>query len=641
MIDILTIDDFRIQKTKFRLPRLEGRTTEGNLVILNTRTKNSIKLLLNSLNIEDRGVYKHVFRNRNVDFTVKGKHVRVRETKERAEYYKKVKDSCGLNGVISFSGVVGKNLYYDIYRENELFLENIPESTAKNVRAQEYIRIFKENVLSFPHLDKYTNKLMIIDLEDWDSANLRETNNQAFDNPINLFYYAMKKDLENFKSLGDITVIIMSSSAVMKFNIANCDENSHKKFFTEINKLSKTVIHSEDIGDKAIDMVDNNAVNSDGTYRRGDDQGILSINANVSDVVAKVAKDEEKKNPGKDETANMLNVEEDPEVVKAIAKQVLEPINIKKDSMSRRDMELREKQKSLKVGNATLEELYEKKSKEVSIPVNDVSNKVDTLNHELTQVQFAGFADAYNKELYDKDISSIAFDLQNKSIPVYIRDVKKEDTSDSLNFKYTYTFYLEDANRGRHTLKFDVPKFIDGRYMYLNGHKKEFNNQRFLKPLVKTGPDTVQVCTNYNKIFMYRYGDKVESLFEKFKQLVMTDKKNFSYKRGDCSRLNNEYKTTIEYDTLAKQFAEIIIRQSPIIRLIFSQPRLKEICGEIGLGSEFQKVVDRGVELPVGYMDYGAGSKGHRYQLFIVDTGENENVAVGEAFNIAEYADII
>ena len=590
--------------------------------------------------MDTRGSYKHVYRNRNVDFFVKSKHVRVRETKERAEYYKKIKDTCGLSGVISFSGMNGKNLFYDIYRENELFFENLPEGTAKNIRAQEYFKLLKENVMNFAHMEEYPNHLMIFNLEDWE-AHLRESSNQSFDNPVNLFYYGMKKELELFRSaLGNFTVILMTSNAVMKFQPKDCTEDSYKKFFTQVNKLSKTVIEPENVSDTAIDMMDDAIRTQAGSTKKvpnqDDKQSIVSLNANVSDTVDKVAKDKQEQHPEKSKEEIAKQAVEDPEVVQAIAKQVMEPINIKKDSMSRRDRELREKQKSLKIGNATLEELYEKKAKEVPVPVNDVSGKVKTLNHEITQVQFENFAKEYNEELYDKDIASIAYDLQDKSIPVYIRDVKKEDTSDSLNYKCTYTFHLEDSNRGRHTLKFDVPKFVDGRYMYLNGHKKIFTNQRFLKPLVKTGPDTVQVCTNYNKIFMYRYGDKVESLFEKFKQLVMTDQKNFSYKRGDCSRLNKEYKTTIEYDTLAKQFAEITVKGNPTIHLIFSQPKLKELCDGIGLSKSFKSITDEGKELVAGYMDHGSGSK-QRYELFTIDTGESRsNLPVKESLTIPD-----
>ncbi|MDQ9827143.1 hypothetical protein RFZ44_28185, partial [Acinetobacter sp. 163] len=54
--------------------------------------------------------------------------------------------------------------------------------------------------------------------------------------------------------------------------------------------------------------------------------------------------------------------------------------------------------------------------------------------------------------------------LSRKSLPVYIIDYTIEDTSDLMNYKNTYTIKLEDANRVRHTIKVDMPKFIDDDY---------------------------------------------------------------------------------------------------------------------------------------------------------------------------------
>ena len=624
MVELLSMKDFKVTKMKVRLPKIEGEGMKGNLVIVNTFNMHSIEKIVNNPILDDRGVYKFVYRNRNIDFIVKGKHCRLRGTKERAEYYTKCKENLGLTGFVSFGAYQGRNLYYDIYRENELFFNTIPETTAKNVKSSEYIRILRENILLEQYLKDYTNIIMIINLEEWD-ANIKAVSTKEYDNPINLFYYGMKKEFEDFKTLGNIEILVVTSTATIRFNPTRCDDNSFKLFYKEINKLSNTVIQEEDVGDKTIDAIDNRINLNIGSNEIPDGKGTsLTQDDYTSDNIAAIAKEKEKEHPENTDEENINATLNDPKTAEVIAQKVLEPVEIKKTALSKRDLELREKQKKIKVGNSTLEELFEKKAKTVPIPVNDVSRSVNTLNHEATQVKFDNFADSYNDEIYSRDIASIVYGMQDKSIPVFIRDVEKEDTSDSLNSKETWTIHLEDANRGRHTLKFDVPKFVDGRYMYLNGKIKIFNNQRFLKPLIKTGPDTVQVCTNYNKIFMYRYGDKVESLFEKFKALVAADPKNFSYKRGDCSRLNGEYQTSIEYDTLAKQYAEIVVKTSPQIHLIFSQPKLKEFCEANGLIAEFNAVNDSkdNDAFVAGYYDYGTSAK-KRYELYIINS-END-----------------
>ena len=471
------VDDFRLTKKKFRMPKLNGNGLVGNVIILNTVNDSSIRRFITNPLIDDRGIYKCVYRNRNINMTVKGKTLHVRETKERTEYYAKCRSSFGLNGYISFSGYAGKNVYYDIYRENELFFSNIPESTSKNIRAEEYFRMLKENVFCVD-MTEYTNKLMFIDLKEWE-AKVQSSSNKDYDNPINLIYYGLKKNLELVKeTLKDVNVVIFTQDAFIKFNPSDCDENSYKHFLKEVKRLSNTIVKEEEIEDKTIDKVDDTLNNG-----KDSDSENVTNDKSVSDVISVAAKDISVNEPDKSSDEKVRAALQNPEVISKLAEKIYEPVNIKNTAISRRDRELREQQKKLKVDGANLEDLISVKASQIKVPVNDVSNVINTENHEITQVQFDNFAKVYNDKLYMKDLVSIAYDLQDKSIPVYIRKVEKEDTSDALNAKYTLTFHLEDSNRGRHTLKFDVPKFIDGRYMYLNGHKKIFNNQRFLKPL--------------------------------------------------------------------------------------------------------------------------------------------------------------
>ena len=42
----------------------------------------------------------------------------------------------------------------------------------------------------------------------------------------------------------------------------------------------------------------------------------------------------------------------------------------------------------------------------------------------------------------------------------------------------------------------------NGKFLYVNGSKKILFKQLVLKPIVKTKPDTVQITTNYNKLFI-------------------------------------------------------------------------------------------------------------------------------------------
>lgn len=570
MFNILSLKDFKLNKTRIALPKDEEKSQYGNLIILNTKDVNGSKAIISNPFINKLSIYNQIYRDMKFIFKVRGKSINKREAKERLVIYNDYKTSLDLKGIVIFNSNQGKNMYYDISRYNELFFEaTVKES--HSIKYIDYIDLLKGHILNQEFFKYYTTKVMIIDVESWIAPKVDSNKETAFNNPLNLIYFAMKKDIEKFKELGDIEIIITSKTALFRFNPIRCDDKSFSEFKREVNKLEKTLItDEEDVQGRVVQ-----ALNDAG-------QGDIGNDPKITDAIVK-ASDKPENNEGT-EHDKVNSVVSDPEVVDAIKKNVLEPIDIRSTAMSKRDMELREAQKSIKINNSgqSLEDLMNIKASNVLIPVNDVSTKVKTLNTNMTKVRFNNFAQVYNDQLYDKDISSIAYSMNDKSIPVYIRDVKKENTSDSLNAKSTWTFLLEDQARRRHTLKFDVPEFIDGRYMFLNGNKKEFNNQRFLKPLVKTGPDTVQVCTNYNKIFMTRYGENVEAIFEKFKQMVVTDKKRFSYKKGNCSRNNSAYKTTIEYDTIAKSFVEITCKDfksgKAIMKLVFNQDKLKELC---------------------------------------------------------------
>jgi len=52
----------------------------------------------------------------------------------------------------------------------------------------------------------------------------------------------------------------------------------------------------------------------------------------------------------------------------------------------------------------------------------------------------------------------------------------------------------------------DVPKLIDNRFMRLRGNDKIIPGQLINLPIIKTDEDTVQVVSNYNKIFITIYG---------------------------------------------------------------------------------------------------------------------------------------
>ena len=244
---------------------------------------------------------------------------------------------------------------------------------------------------------------------------------------------------------------------------------------------------------------------------------------------------------------------------------------------SARNQKLMDEQKNLEIKGMTVEQLSKMKVKDVKIKSKDISKAVTTPNNHMKTMTFYERNKTYIEKVMPKDIMDALLCLNTKSIPLYVRDVKIEDTSDELNYKETYTIALEDANRQRSTLKVDFPKIIENRFMYLGGGKKNIKNQSYFYPVVKTEEDTVQMVSNYNKMYIRRIDTKSTSSVERLKRfLKQTDGADKLIKFGNSNAVNKsgEFITSVEYDELAKFMKRI---HTGGMYLYFSQHDVQDI----------------------------------------------------------------
>ena len=186
--------------------------------------------------------------------------------------------------------------------------------------------------------------------------------------------------------------------------------------------------------------------------------------------------------------------------------------------------------------------------------------QISTINkEEWDQLKFSSFENKYD---INRDIYSMLYSLadENKQYPVAIRKVEVEDTSTSMDYLLTYKVHCEDSFGQRFTLKFDIPKFINDRFMMLRGNEKAMSGQLLLLPCLKTDADTVQLVSNYNKIFIRRYGmagksypyvDKIIKAFNKYKGTKI------KITVGDNSLICTKYDLPIDYIDLASNFSVI------------------------------------------------------------------------------------
>ena len=298
----------------------------------------------------------------------------------------------------------------------------------------------------------------------------------------------------------------------------------------------------------------------------------------------------------KSDVTEIMNDEDVLEEVDDEIQEKIAPMKSKGSPInSKRDAKLREQQRKVIVGNSTIEEILERDSNNVPVQTENKSHALTTSNTNVHNITFANFDKTYLEELYMKDLVSCFDMLKDKESPLYITNVKIEDTSTSLDLQETWTVSLTDENKKRHTIKIDLPKFYQNRFMLLGGNKYIILKQNLYNPLVKDTPDTVILTTNYNKITIQRKATKslveVEKIFALFRKAGDTN----IFIAGDSTLGNLRYISSLEYDELSRRIFKF---ETKICEIYFSRDYIREWLD--GKGSLFKTYSVKGNEFIIG-----------------------------------------
>ena len=204
--------------------------------------------------------------------------------------------------------------------------------------------------------------------------------------------------------------------------------------------------------------------------------------------------------------------------------------------------------KSIK--NSTIKDMIEKSEEPVPIP--ETSLKIDSINEEWEHLNFVNFNKVYDP---DDDIMAILNFLGTLSHPISVIDLKIEDTTTSEDYIKTYFVQCENEKGKRFQLVFDIPRIKNERFMRLRGNDKVLNGQLVLLPCVKTDDDTIQLVSNYKKIFIRRFGTTVgkssPAIDRLIKALNKYQGKDLKVYWGDSSRICAKYDLPFEYIDLS------------------------------------------------------------------------------------------
>ncbi len=273
----------------------------------------------------------------------------------------------------------------------------------------------------------------------------------------------------------------------------------------------------------------------------------------------------------KAEVKNAINTGEDPKI-STIEKKVKEKVLVSKFKPDIDDEESKRIQEYMKTQNKIIDQSVDEMKSKI-IPTADIGKVVKTSNQNLAKPKAKEFYHAYATQKFESDIDNAVASLSKADYPLVVVDKKVEDTSDPMNLKQTFTYTLKDKDGLIHTIIFDMPILIDDRYIYLGGNKKIIQNELILKPIIKSGPDEVQIVTFYNKIFIKTKGNKMDVKSESLRRLLMTDAgiQVFKVRIGNSIMRNQKFHLPLDMDMMSNNMTECTIGG---VRFILDAPNL-------------------------------------------------------------------
>ncbi len=407
----------------------------------------------------------------------------------------------------------------------------------------------------------YTNRTVIIPVNDWKSyGNIWMYNENI--NPISMITRLAMKDPEKFRNWAGINFIFTSDNAYFKMDFATFDKKSVPLFLTLIKKLKNNEQPIDDPTDNIIDskqaivadIIDkietsqkikiNNLTGDSGEITK--DELVKKVNqaASISSDVEQ-ALDELDKDTKLKEIIAALSVDED-DTIKLNAARTARMTQLNDEFLNK------------EINSKPIRDLLKEPERD-ELPVTAL--KIDSVNPEWQNMKYMNFEKAYD---VDADIVKILMSFSKKSIPIAMRDITVTDTSTAEDWIYMYNVQCEDGLGQRYSLKFDIPKIKDNKFMLLRGNEKTINGQLVQIPIMKTDEDTVQIVSNYNKIFVRRFGTTTGKSFVTADRIIKAlnkyEGKGIKITRGDNSKISMKYDLPIDYIDLGSEFSTIELK---------------------------------------------------------------------------------
>lgn len=523
---------------------------------------------------------------------------RIKTAKELKEFYDKIKDEFSdikytYNDINLYNRL---NLFVDLSYYSNSFLLNTTTTKIKGAKA--YLELVKRLLNDKRFEESYTKQTVIIPVNSWAKITNDDENMHLIGkhiNPISCIFWCLSSNTGiNLKDIfGDREVLFLGDSSFMKINFSKLDKLNKTLFLRNIRMIIKNsmVLDPEaKIGTKAtssaraikMSIVDN--IEKSAKIKIDDISGEEPVGKNTTEeedkktaIVQTVKAATANQNNEDDAIDSIDQNKEDAERIKKLMSDLATNPDDRGSNISGARAS-----RMLKLQNDFLDSEFEGKSMREIIKSNETESEaevvktvkldIDSVNPEWKDMKFAATMGSYK---LDNDIVRIFGSFYDKSNPLVVRELNKEDTSTSDDLIETYTCKYESAKGERFTLKLDIPKFVDNQYMILRGNRKNIPIQLFLMPILKTEENAVQIVSCYNKIFVRRFGTnsgKSNPVTDKLMKALDKEYKHIKTETGDNSKVCSKYELPIDYIDLASNYSKI---ETPRYTFLFNQDYIR------------------------------------------------------------------
>jgi len=544
--------------------------------------------------MDDDEIFYEAFGNNNGKYKRLLYNNRIRNNKTMFSLYDTVKSEIPSirKCFVNYKRYNGFNLWVDLYYYNKAYLENNNFNILKsNDMYFEFIRrIIMDKRITQAGYKKKTVFVPVFGWNETAGTNLFDFRKNL--NPISVLFKRIRFDQAAIKrAFEDTTFVFFGYNGYFKFSANEMDSQTYIKFMRFINKLKNNeVIDDSDepeensSGAIAADIIatveKNKGVSihnltgdaAPNTTAKEADKALLVKKVNdaskfakdVDDAISKLEND-------KDVKRILSDLEDDADEGVKLSGARQNRINNANDSFMNKQLNGKSVKEMITESNKP------KELQETSLPIQ-------TINDDWHHLKATNFEKEYD---LDADIVKILASLSNKDkrYPLVVLDISTEDTSTSEDSIITYTVKFEDSKGKRFSIKFDIPKFRNNRFMRLKGNEKIFSIEMPLIPISKTSDSRTQIVTFYNKLFVDRYNTskgKSNPFSDRLiKALAKYKGSNIKVITGDNSRICTKYALPIDYIDLASAYSKIIYNTEAHgeITIYFNQDEIRKIPG--------------------------------------------------------------